>query len=1213
MSDGGRLGRFSLDRALGEGSFGIVWAATDTESGHRVALKQLRHLDPGSLLRFKREFRALADIHHPNLVRLGELTSHDDSWFFTLELVDGEDLLDHTRPPMGSRTATSFNEARLRAAFRQLAEGLSAIHRGGLLHRDLKPSNVMVTRDARVVILDFGMVRVVETGEVAASTQIVGTPAYMSPEQGLGGEIGPPSDWYAVGVMLFEALTGMLPFKGNAMQMVFERNARDARPPSEIVEGVPKDLDALCRALLTRDPKARAGAADVLAVFGNRASGAVDSVPARAEPTFVGRETELAIIRDAVARVRTGNTAVVHVRGLSGMGKSALARQALREISTETDAITLSARCYPRESVPYKALDGVIDDLSRRLARMPEAEAARYLPRDWDALTRLFPVLQDVKAGANLRRAAQPIRDAAEVRRRAVAALRDLLGRLGDRCTVAVHIDDLQWGDHDSGLLIRELLRGPDAPRLLFLASYRSDEVESSPLLQLLQAHEEPELHTRMIEIGSLPAADARALAAARLGTEEVDPAKLDTLVKESAGSPFLLEQLASTPELEPTESARSSLERLVGARLARLPENGVQIVYAMAIAGGPLQAQIACSAAGFAGTDNDAIGMLEKQRWIRRRAGDSSDIFEVYHDRLRETVVRLMPADDQLRWHRQVAEALEVSGVGDPETLAEHYLATGLTEPAARHALRAADLAARALAFDRAARLYEMALSLRPWAPEDARAIRIKLGDANVGANRGEAAARAYLAAAEGATPDAALALRSRACGQLLISGILDEGLGVAREVLAMVGVRYRPTQRSALMGFLARHVQLRLRGLHFSWRAESEIDPAALRRVDTCREVALGMGMVDVVRAAHIQQLHLLYALRAGDPRRVARALIQELGTSAAGGSRTRSRTQALRERAHALASELRDPYISSWLMGMDGIAHFLDGVAPLVAHEMCAKAIDEMREKCSGVMWEIETTQLYRVLSLAITGRVKELEALTIPLLEDAKERKDLYFSSFITTRIQHLLLLAADDPVNAERAQAGSLAMWPRHEFQIQHYWDWYAKMEIALYRGDAEGAWRLNEAQWRDYQRSLTGKAQSVHEEALFTRGRIALARAAQTRGSSATEWLERAAADARRLDRERNDRATVYAMMLRALATDIATPDLAPPRFAAAEEAFMKAGMENRAMTARWRRGRRVGGEEGTKAVNEAITWMQLQHIRNPVRTLQALAPGEQT
>jgi len=195
-------------------------------------------------------------------------------------------------------SAPPFSEARLRAALKQLVDGVLALHAAGILHRDLKPFNVLVARDGHVVILDFGLAAT--TTDLAPSSQDgrFGTPAYMSPEQARGGALTMASDWYAIGVMLYEALTGQLPFSGAAADMLHARLNRTPRDPRTIRADLPEDLADLAMALLDRNPTARPNGLQVAQRVG-LAPTAASSPRHVLGGTFVGRAAQLSALREA--------------------------------------------------------------------------------------------------------------------------------------------------------------------------------------------------------------------------------------------------------------------------------------------------------------------------------------------------------------------------------------------------------------------------------------------------------------------------------------------------------------------------------------------------------------------------------------------------------------------------------------------------------------------------------------------------------------------------------------------------------------------------------------------------------------------------------------------------------------------------------------------------------------------------------------------------
>ena len=234
--------RFRVLRRLGAGGMGVVYAVHDGVRDEAVALKTLLRARPADVSRLKREFRSLSDVAHLNLVCLHELVVEPENCFFTMELVDGLSVSEYVRAPVADAGTTGVEGQRadpglVRSVLRQLVAGLSALHGKGKLHRDIKPSNIMVRRDGRLVILDFGLMSDALPGTAVADDRMAGTPAYLAPEQHAGADPSEASDWYAVGVTLYEALTGRLPFDGSWHELRAHKSHSDPPPPAWIDAG----------------------------------------------------------------------------------------------------------------------------------------------------------------------------------------------------------------------------------------------------------------------------------------------------------------------------------------------------------------------------------------------------------------------------------------------------------------------------------------------------------------------------------------------------------------------------------------------------------------------------------------------------------------------------------------------------------------------------------------------------------------------------------------------------------------------------------------------------------------------------------------------------------------------------------------------------------------------------------------------------------------
>ncbi|BBY47056.1 serine/threonine protein kinase [Mycolicibacterium arabiense] len=248
-------GRYRVDTPIATGGMSTVYRGLDIRLDRPVAVKVMDPRYAGDqqfMVRFQREARAVARLKHPGLVSVYDQGLDGRHAFLVMELVEGGTLREllEERGPMPPHAVA--------AVLAPVLGGLAVAHRAGLVHRDVKPENVLISDDGDVKIADFGLVRAVAEAKITSTSVMLGTAAYLSPEQVGTGDADPRSDVYAVGILAYELLTGATPFTGdNALAVAYQRMDNDVPPPSAAIAGVPCQFDDLVACATARDPDAR--------------------------------------------------------------------------------------------------------------------------------------------------------------------------------------------------------------------------------------------------------------------------------------------------------------------------------------------------------------------------------------------------------------------------------------------------------------------------------------------------------------------------------------------------------------------------------------------------------------------------------------------------------------------------------------------------------------------------------------------------------------------------------------------------------------------------------------------------------------------------------------------------------------------------------------------------------------------------------------------
>lgn len=1258
-------GRFEDPKLVGSGGMGVVYEAFDRKLRAPVALKTFYNLSAQALYSLKNEFRSRQDLMHPNLVSLYELIEESGQWFFTMELVHGIDFIRYVcssgfdttaklavpewntqssvdvpaqrmgqeqagsapwpararaAPPAGQAygTCSSFDPDRLRDALRQLCMALGALHRAGKVHRDIKPSNILITGMGRLVLLDFGLVADFSAPE-STYNDAVGTPAYMAPEQATGQPVGPAADLYGLGVLLYQALTGELPFSGTRFELFLNKRWRKPPPPSELVPGVPADLDDLCMKLLSFDPAERPTLAAVHSCLQGEDSGMLALVAASGSgPVMqsIGRDAELEALKSHLLETRGPAQVTVLVSGEAGIGKSALLKSFGAWVrQSEHKGVVLAGRCYERELVKYKAVDKVVDALSRYLRKLRPREVAELMPHRAGLLGQIFPVLGRVEAIAKAPGAGHRELAPWEVRRRAFKALRDLLARIADRVPLVLLIDDFHWADADSLALLGELLRPPEPPALLLIATVHERERADELVAEL------PDVIHRL---DLMPLADdaATELAASLLIGTGQDTERAGELARAADGHPLFIHELVRYQLIcDPAGAAATptptiNIEQALWARIDALEPAARHLLELIALAAAPLSQNLLGRAAGI-GEPALARHLEELRSTHMVRAASATDALEPYHERVSRAVLGRLDEAARCRYHECLALALEDAGERgeehDPELLAVHWTGAGYPARASQYALRAADIAATVLAFDRAAHHYSWALELMPPAATDhdegeRHELQVKLADALVNGGQSIEAAALFRQIAEGASPAEAVEYWLRVAESLLAAGQSEQGLQVIAEACDAVGLRLPRTERRALFALLGARGFLAVRGLRFRERAVGEITPRELMRVDLCWSAGAALTMLNSTRAAELKSRYVVLALRCGEPARVARALAYEaLRQSLLGKSR--SRVRATFAAARTLAARADAPDVCGFAAATSSVDRLICGDWR-GACEHAAEAETHFQGQQRGMFYERGMARIATARALFYWGELRRLCDELPQWISDADEYSGRFWyakTSFLTG-LPNLVWLVAGDVEGAERARTAAMRTCATMQgIHIQHQEDLIARHHIYLYQRDGRGAWRDIEEHLPALARARLLGLNMIRLECLHARARSALAAAT----SVDTDLLRLCRTVARRIARERLPwAAPLAALLLAGVAAMHGDDRAAVIKLRAAVHGFDSAEMKLYAAVARRALGGMLGGDGGRELVAAVDRWMTQQRIADPARFAAMLAPG---
>ncbi len=705
------MGPYRLQRVLGSGGMGIVYLGIHQETGERVALKTVRISQTTTLASIRREVQSLSRIQHPGIVRIIDHGVSDGLPWYAMELIEGRtlrELLDehyhqaHSQaslPPLStSRNATPrLSALPLLEWVLRLCAPLAYLHGCGLVHRDLKPGNVFIRDDGTAVLGDFGVA--VEFGGAFGREVLhvdgtgLGTLMYMAPEQIRGDLVDARADLYALGCILYECVTGFVPFFGESTQVVRQRQLQEEPPaPSLLVEEpIPERLEWLILKLLAKRPEDRLGYAEdvarVLEELGVSAPAPEELPRPRPylyRPPFTGRRKVMHTLRELLDDLLFCKGGRVFIGGGSGVGKTRLALEVAREaLYRELPVVT--CECIPlglsgtrvdanMRASPLHPFRSLLAAVADRCRHEGAKETARLLGPRGKVLVAYEPTLDELPGQRELP-PPSPLSNADAARARIFSALQEVLFAFAEEDPVLLIIDDLQWADEMTLAFLEQLRHEELGERgVLLLGTYRMEEM-SDALRKVVSMP-----GSLQLELGRLDDHSIESMARGMLALPSM-PRDFDRLVRRSGGNPFFVAEYLratisegllhrdTTGQWRLDERARTgrsldglslpvTIAEIIHRRLRDLDTKAQLLVESAAVLGREFDTDLLLDTAPLEHMAAlEALQTLRVRQILEKAAGGRSRFL---HDKLREFTYASITPQRCRQHHHRAAQAIE-------------------------------------------------------------------------------------------------------------------------------------------------------------------------------------------------------------------------------------------------------------------------------------------------------------------------------------------------------------------------------------------------------------------------------------------------------------------------------------------------------------------------------------------------------------------------
>ncbi|MFZ0965232.1 MAG: protein kinase [Candidatus Bathyarchaeia archaeon] len=738
-------GRYAILKKLGEGGKGVVYKARDTVLNRVVAIKMLKSAVSGeeAYSRFIREAQAVAKLNHPNIVSIHDIGKEDEKQFFILEFVDGMSL----RELMGTYPEGKCDIQTILRTGIDVCNALQYAHSQGVMHRDIKPENILITEEGTSKLMDFGLAKMLGQPSITQEGIIVGTVAYVAPEIALGKGADARSDLYSFGAVLYEVVTGKPPFLGeDSVKIIFSHIHDYPVSPSRLNPKVSQALDECIMKLLEKEPGKRyQSAADLLEVLRDVAEGFLREVlvpshkpsvvipsprpSAVKEVQLIDRVEEMALLREGVDKAVRGQGGVVFLHGEAGIGKTRLTKE-LGAYARLRGMQVLYGRCpalFRMDGVPpYILWNEAIKDYLQVCTPEQLYRVIGFYPGE---LSKLVPELKQ-KLGAIPQ--SLPI-NPEHGRDRLFEAVSQFMTNISKEAPLLVVLDDLQWTDQSSLLLLHYLARGVYRESLLLLGAYRETDIDERHPLPAVLTELNRERLLQSVPLKRLSFDEVSEMIKRMLEQDDVPEEFCKLVYEKTRGNPFFVEEVIKSLKEEGViyreenkwkikEVSKiefpETVKGVIKNRISRLDDECQNVLTLASFVGNDFAFE---ALLGVTGVEEDKLlELMEKMLktgLIKEKTIRGEDVYSfadiIVRDVVHEEVSRLR----HKKLHSGVGFALEkVYNKKIDEHLGElayHFLEGGDRDKALDYFLKAGEKAAKVFANGEAASYFQSALRL--------------------------------------------------------------------------------------------------------------------------------------------------------------------------------------------------------------------------------------------------------------------------------------------------------------------------------------------------------------------------------------------------------------------------------------------------------------------------------------------------------------------